>query len=474
MAKHCYAIGGRINFNEYDIRLCHGIDIEDKIIWKYDCGEDFTPEFYLKKAEELDKLNQQEHPICEGCSNLIEGETKTDKIEVITFNTTGFCQNKCIYCNSFDGEVKEVYHPFPIIKEFMKAGLIADNCLFDWGGGEPVLSDNFEEMFLFLLEHGYMQRVNTNAVKLSNVVLNHLDENLVSLRISIDSGNADTFLATKGRDLFVQVVENIREYSQRTENIVLKYVITNSNSDKKSIEDFVKLAVGLGIKTICIDTEMISFGRRNYKGLLRFTEKELEAAHLLKKSAQEARLKVQIGYVWTAQNNKIPSRDFNNIRKISELHESNETYSIPENLYPLHIDKMKVYKNGIIPIVLAGFETLLHEISKKKVILYGAGKNCCQLYKYLRMYDINVIAVCDKHKQGQFFEGFCIQDIQEVLNKVDENTCMLITPYCAREIVIEFNENNYVQLKGKVYFIDSNRYSKKVLEDTGLVKDDSV
>lgn len=45
---------------------------------------------------------------------------------------------------------------------------------------------------------------------------------LVSLRISLDAGNEEAFVATKGRRLFRQVVENIKRYREKTENLLLK------------------------------------------------------------------------------------------------------------------------------------------------------------------------------------------------------------------------------------------------------------
>lgn len=45
---------------------------------------------------------------------------------------------------------------------------------------------------------------------------------LVSLRISLDAGNEEVFVATKGRRLFRQVVENIKRYREKTENLLLK------------------------------------------------------------------------------------------------------------------------------------------------------------------------------------------------------------------------------------------------------------
>lgn len=465
MEKRCYAIGGRVNFNEDTVSLCHGMDIGDKIIWRYDSGEPFTPQYYLDKVKELNQKNQTSCPECEGCSNLLEGEKEKNKLEIITINPMNYCQNRCVYCGNFQGEIKELYNPLPMIKDFMDKGLVADNCLFDWGGGEPTLSHYFEETFLFLLENGYMQRVNTNAVKLSEVLLSHLDDELVTLRFSLDAGNEKAFLATKGRNLFNQVVKNITEYSHRTKNIVLKYVVTCTNSDSKSIKDFVNLAADIGISAICIDTEMFSFGANNYNGLLSFTEKELEAAHLLRKLAHAKGLNVQIGYVWTAQNNNVPSRDFNYIKSIKELNENDERYEIPQELLPVHKERIDEYKKGIRPIVLAGFETLLSEMKNKKVILYGAGNNGSRMLKCLRKYHIQVCAVCDKNKQGSCLDDILIKDIKEVLKEIDDNTCVLITPYCAKEIIIEFNEQNYAELKGKLYYIDGFRCSKRILED---------
>ena len=465
MAKKCYAIGGRINFNEDTVSLCHGIDIGDKIIWKMGDDGEFTPQYYREKTEELNKKNQGKHPACAGCSNLREGNVTSEKIEIITINPMYYCQNRCIYCGNFRGAMESRYHPLPVIKQFMEEGMIAEHCLFDWGGGEPTISDIFEETFLFLLHQGYMQRVNTNAVKMSDVVLHNLDKGPVSLRISLDSGNYESFLATKGRNLFHRVISNVKKYREKTENLLLKYVITNTNSDEKSLNDFLNLAEKMKIKAICIDTDMLSYGWTDYPDLLRFTEKELHAAHFLQRKAHEKGLDVQIGYVWTARDYDPPRRDFNCIKSIEELILNDERYRLPDSLSEFHIARIQEFSAGIMPRVMASFETLLQEVKGRRVILYGAGKNGRGLWSALKEFGVKTDCFCDKYKAGQYVEGVRIITVDEMLKKLDEDTMVVITPCHVREILHEFNDNRYEELRGKLYYIDAFRFGRQVLEE---------
>ncbi|SCW31800.1 Radical SAM superfamily protein [Lachnospiraceae bacterium C10] len=465
LEKHCYAIGGRINFNYDTVSLCHGIDIGDRIIWNIKENIEFTPLLYRQRIDELIVANNSKCPVCSGCSNLIEGFRKSKKIDIITINPMYFCQCRCVYCGNFRGDHHSLYDPLPIIKSFIDEGMISDNCLFDWGGGEPTISEQFEEIFQFLLKNGYMQRVNTNAIEISDIVLNHMDNELVSLRISLDSGNADTYLSTKGRNMFNRVVENIKRYRSKSENILLKYVITNTNSDEKSIEDFIRLSADMGIRAICIDTDMLSYGWDEYPDLLRFTEKELNAAHLLRKLAHENGLKVQIGYVWTARNNDVPSRDFNQIQSVSELIENNETYALPDELSEFHRKRIAEFAKGIVPKVLASFETLYSEFRDKKIILYGAGHNGKHLLQCLRKFGMDAYRFCDREKEGMVIDGVTVCQIGDVIETMDNNTVIIITPYCVKDIIREFNEKNYEILRGKLYYIDEFRYSDRVLEE---------
>lgn len=465
MARRCYAIGGRVNFNEDTVSLCHGIDIGDKIIWDISCGFDFTPFIYMQEIEKLNSKNQEEHPECEGCSNLREGNAESKKIEIITINPMYYCQNRCIYCGNFKGSINSKYNPLPIIKAFIDEGLVAENCLFDWGGGEPTISDIFEETFIYLLEHGYMQRVNTNAIKMSEVVLNNLDNNLVSLRISLDSGNYESFLATKGRNLFDRVVKNVRCYREKTENLLLKYVITNSNSDENSLKDFLDLASELNVKAICIDTDMLSYGWSDYHDMLRFTEKELSAAHYLQCEAHKRGLNVQIGYVWTARDYDVPSRDFNCINDIKELIDNDERYKLPERLSEFHVNRINEFSEHIMPRVMASFETLLYEIKNKKVILYGAGNNGQGLFQALTEFGYSVSYFCDKYKSGGQIKGVEILSIPEMLNCIDEETVVIITPYNVKEIVKEFNDKKFEILRNRLYYIDGFRFCRQVLDE---------
>lgn len=463
MARQCYAIGGRINFNYDTVSLCHGIDIGDRVIWRYGCDGEFSPEYYKASIKEVIEKNQMDSPLCYGCSNLIEEAETPEKIEIITINPMYYCQNRCIYCGNFRGERKSLYDPLPMIQAFIDEGMIADNCLFDWGGGEPTASDDFERIFLFLLQNGYMQRVNTNAVIISDVLKNHLDNCLVSLRISLDAGNRAAFLATKGCDKFRQVVDNIRIYREKTKNLLLKYVITNSNSDEQSIRDFIDLAVQLNIKAICIDTDMLSYGWDEYPDLLRFTEKELGAAHLLRNLARENKINVQIGYVWTARDNSVPSRDFNHIAEIGELISSDESYVLPKELSDFHRKRNAQFR--IMPTILASFETLYGLLRDKKIVLYGAGNNGRKLLKALRRFQIPVACFCDKAKAGCTMDGVEVRDMESVLEKLDDNTVVIITPYKVRDILREFDEKNYTGLMGHLYYIDEFRYGDRVLEE---------
>lgn len=465
MAKKCYAIGGRINFNEDTVSLCHGIDIGDKIIWNIGYDGEFTPQYYRAAIDKLNEKNQGKHPECDGCSNLREGNVTSEKIEIITINPMYYCQNRCIYCGNFRGSIESRYHPLPIIKQFMEEGMLAEHCLFDWGGGEPTLSDIFDETFLFLLKQGYMQRVNTNAIKLSEVVLNNLDKGLVSLRISLDSGNYESFLATKGRNLFNRVVSNVKRYREKTDQLLLKYVITNSNSDEESLMDFLNLAEEMKVKAICIDTDMLSYGWTDYHDLLRFTEKELHAAHFLQDKAHEKGLNVQVGYVWTARDYDTPSRDFNCIKNIEELVSSDERYSIPESLSEFHATRINEFSAGIMPKVMASFETLLHEVKDKNVILYGAGNNGRELFSALGEFGVKIDCFCDKYKAGEYVDGVPVIAVDEMLRDLGEDTIVVITPYNAREILHEFNDNKYEELRGRLYYIDGFRFSRQVLDE---------
>ncbi|HCT90060.1 MAG TPA: hypothetical protein DF613_01560 [Lachnospiraceae bacterium] len=463
MARQCYAIGGRINFNYDTVSLCHGIDIGDRVIWRYGCDGEFTPEYYKASIKEITEKNLTDAPLCSGCSNLIQGAKNPEKIEIITINPMYYCQNRCIYCGNFRGERKSLYDPLPMIRAFIDEGMIAGNCLFDWGGGEPTASDDFERIFLFLLQKGFMQRVNTNAVIISDVLKNHLDNDLVSLRISLDAGNRRAFLATKGRDKFRQVVDNIKIYREKTENLLLKYVVTNSNSDEQSIRDFISLAAKLDIKAVCIDTDMLSYGWEDYPDLLRFTERELKAACLLRDLAHENKINVQIGYVWTARDPGTPSRDFNNIYKISELIDRNENYALPEDLSAFHRKRNAEFR--IMPTVLASFETLYGLLRDKKIVLYGAGNNGKKLLKALRKFRIPVACFCDKAKAGRTIDGVEVKSMETVLKKLDDDTAVIITPYKVRDILREFQEKNYIDLTGHLYYIDEFRYGDRVLEE---------
>ncbi len=82
----------------------------------------------------------------------------------------------------------------PILKEIIKQNMIADNCLFNWGGGEPTMCSEFEEIANFLHKNNLSQEINSSGIIFTQTILEGLKDGAMSIQISPDSGTEETYL----------------------------------------------------------------------------------------------------------------------------------------------------------------------------------------------------------------------------------------------------------------------------------------
>lgn len=366
--NHCYTMGQRINFNwNGSISLCHGIEVGDFIIG--DIKEKTVgPEWYEKKiADILEKCRSNDDSlICKMCSNYRSSRFEADKIKVVTINTASLCNCKCIYCGTWSMRSNKMYDPLPYIQRFVEGGVISSDCFFDWGGGEPILNEYFERTFRYIEDKGYIQRVNTNALKFSPFLMDAMGRGKCLLRTSLDAGDQETFFYVKGSDCFATVCDNIEKYAKgNEERVTIKYVLNSANRSHSSIKGFIRFCQDIHINNIVLDADLNSYASKNYHGPLFFTEDELEAARYFVSYAHMQGIEVEIGYIYTA-GTKIESRDYNSIDGKTKC-----KYTIPTVL-PKYMDD-KVTLSGQIKSKSFASLDALKKFTDRPVIIYLDG-----------------------------------------------------------------------------------------------------
>lgn len=250
--------------------------------------------FPLEEILTSRKSAENQLPIgpCQGCPHVQCGESPSLKFigfKYITFDHFYLCNNRCKYCSTWNHSYEEGYKLANVVREMDECSLFNQKATFSWGGGEPTLLDEFDDLLGFLHSKGYHQFVNTNGVRYSNSLANSLYEYKTELQVSIDSGTPETYLAMKGRDYFSEVVGNLTKYAS-CGDVLLKYIVTNSNCEDKDLQGFLEVCLKTGIKRISISPEA------NESWSSAITQRTIDQTKLLIHTCREASLNVVIRF----------------------------------------------------------------------------------------------------------------------------------------------------------------------------------
>jgi sulfatase maturation enzyme AslB (radical SAM superfamily) len=214
----------------------------------------------LKKRDEIRILNQTEKKYlnCRGCSQLVKSHWKKSKylLNLISLTYSTYCNFKCSYCYlKHDKDIKRDNNPdfLPFIKSIIDSGILDKNTEIFWGGGEPLLFNNFKQIVKLLLKNNCYQIFNTNGSIYSDCVDEVLKSNQGKIVCSIDAGLSATYQKIKGKsNYFDRVWENIAKYSNK-KNIFAKYILLKENNNKANIINFIELCKHNGITNVICD-----------------------------------------------------------------------------------------------------------------------------------------------------------------------------------------------------------------------------
>lgn len=226
---------------------------------------------------------------CNGCSYLCEREEddiEIGKIGLLLYLPHKTCILRCCYCpfvkNNAVSEVldNEKYNPYRDIVHFFNIGLLKENALIEFGGGEPLLLDTLPEAIEYISENHSKCTVrfvsNFVAKKPTDKLLNVLEKRKMKavLRTSVDCGTRETYKKIRGRDFWNNLRENLIKAAQMGafDDIQLKYILLEdgSNSSKKDIDGFIELAKEIKAlnphkTTVVIDADKTTLWNSNYK-----------------------------------------------------------------------------------------------------------------------------------------------------------------------------------------------------------------
>lgn len=417
----CDFYATRINLQDPYLSLCHDCYVGNKRIGVLD---NYSPEKYYRSIAEI--INENEMNInshCRNCEKCKKQIFKYKKLNWITINTSSYCNSSCIYCQGHYASKYDGHEVLSVIKQFHEQNLYDEECLFDWGGGEPTLNPIFDETAQWLSENGYRQRVNTNGIIYSEQVENILKTGLANIRLSLDSGSADCFKKVKGHDGYEQVWENIAKYRQASPKVFLKYNVFNYNSDLSEIDIFLNQCKKVDVHNIIIDSEVKSYQPRRNAGPFYYTKKEFDAMHYLFERANQNGFHVEISdYAFSYRAE----------------YDQNGNLMLPSVFYD-NIDR-DIISNDIFVTTEPSVSALINSLrnTDKKIIIRGYGKVGRVLYEILCKNKIKISYIVDKSQKG--VPGVDELSIDEYLKENASCKVILASAKYWKDFLKEINE----------------------------------
>lgn len=270
----CEKLGQTLNFLPEKINFCcsyaEGPNIE------YNKNEEFN----IKKIIEAEKqyIKELKHgQIPSKCSGCIDFKEKHYKnifdyyfskptnflVNQIIVNHFKQCDCNCVYCAQkilYGQETSQNYELLPIIRELYKNNMIDRNDLkVEFQGGNISVLDEFEALMrLFWINGCKRFIILTNGIKYLPILEDAMYHSIIELNISLDAGTKDTYSKIKQVDAFEQVINNIKEFSIKTNALInLKYIIIKGMNDNTwELAKFLEIVKELRCaNSICLDID---------------------------------------------------------------------------------------------------------------------------------------------------------------------------------------------------------------------------
>ena len=228
----------------------------DVKIFDIDKYEDINVEKIIEsKNSLLKKINEGQENECTGCPYLVKKDwdeinNKNFQVKHISVESTSVCSMKCTYCSDiYYGGLKPNYDTGKVLQRLKKYKTKENDFEFSWGGGEPTLLDNFENIFEKNTNDYKPQKnfIYSNALKYSKQIEKFLSENKVLLITSIDAGTPGMFKKIRGVKGIYKVLSNLKKYFENSykpgslSNIIVKYIVTDENITSDEIDSFIEL-----------------------------------------------------------------------------------------------------------------------------------------------------------------------------------------------------------------------------------------
>lgn len=264
--KSCHLIEHGISINVDSIQACCLSREFNKgqlpIVEKYENNKINWDELFEMKRRHRKHQKVQDLFLCAGCYNLREEDwDEEDYISFINFDHWSQCNSNCIYCGVQANKPKTKNNVLNAIKELIKQGKFKNNGEITFQGGEPTVLKEFDDLLKLFIKQGSKVRIHSSGILFSRAIRNGLKKGAVTVVISPDSAEKETYKKVKRVDKSKNVWDNIKHYrkglKEEFQNLVkVKYIIIPGINDTfEEITAFLNKIKEIDIKSIIVDVE---------------------------------------------------------------------------------------------------------------------------------------------------------------------------------------------------------------------------
>ncbi len=200
---------------------------------------------------------------CTGCYYLKENEWNSDNyIDEVLIGHFTHCNCNCIYCYTEKDKkffnANKTYNIYPVIKDMIDKKVLSKNSTITFGGGEPTILKEFEELVYMLLDYDvYNIRIHSDGIKYSSAIEKGLKLGKITLITSVDSGTPEVYQKIKQVPCCEQVWKNLAKYAKTKNGLIrTKFVLIPGVNDSLSeIKNWLKKTYEAGITNVAFDIE---------------------------------------------------------------------------------------------------------------------------------------------------------------------------------------------------------------------------
>lgn len=240
------------------------------LLWDNYSGQDINWDRIFKIKDMYRRFHKKGkiHTNCIGCHFLKEDkwENQSNQIKYLYLSHWLNCNSKCIYCYTAQHpallSTGRHYRLLPQLKNMYQKGILLPEAEISFGGGEPTLLDEFEDIMNFLLDNYFCGiRVHTSGIIYSPAIARAINNIRGYVVVSVDAGTAQTYERIKQVRCYDKVRDNIRKYALQTNFlgrflVGAKYIIIPGVNDSiYEIESWLQANKEAGLYTTVIDIE---------------------------------------------------------------------------------------------------------------------------------------------------------------------------------------------------------------------------